>query len=122
MAGTQDSENLSTWRTRIATMAREQPDCRFTSLNQHLNLEALRTAYFQLRKSAKPGIDGVTWHEDGNDLEASRRGINTTTPVWLAAADCQHAAPASDFCRFSGRCRHLLAQRAGGSGGPPFGL
>ena len=76
MAGAQDSENLSTWRTRIATMAREQPDFRFTSLNQHLNLEALRTAYFQLRKSAKPGIDGVTWHEDGNDLEVSRRGIS----------------------------------------------
>jgi len=75
MAETQRSGDVSPGRQRIAELARERPDLRFTSLNHHLDLDALREAYFQLRKDAAAGIDGVTWHEYGKDLEANLRAL-----------------------------------------------
>ena len=75
MAETQDSGNMSTKRPRIAQLAKERPDFRFNSLNQLLDLDALRQAYYLLRVDAKPGIDGQTWHDYGTKLEDNLRDL-----------------------------------------------
>ena len=36
----------------------------------HVTVDLLREAYFALKRSAAPGVDGVTWVEYGRELEA----------------------------------------------------
>lgn len=43
---------------------------RFTALLHHIyNPEALREAYFGLKRHAAPGVDGETWQHYGQDLD-----------------------------------------------------
>ena len=42
---------------------------RFTALLHHVTPELLRASYFELKRKAAPGVDGMTWHEYGQDLE-----------------------------------------------------
>jgi group II intron reverse transcriptase/maturase len=45
---------------------------RFTTLLHHVyNLDALRTAYFALKRDASPGVDGETWRHYGEGLEGN---------------------------------------------------
>jgi group II intron reverse transcriptase/maturase len=41
----------------------------FTSLNQYLDVDWLRVAFYQVRKDSAPGIDGQTWHRYEKQLE-----------------------------------------------------
>ena len=43
---------------------------RFTALLHHVDVALLRDAYFWLKRNAAPGVDGVTWQEYAQDLEA----------------------------------------------------
>ena len=43
---------------------------RFTALLHHITPGMLDDSYHELKRSAAPGIDGMTWHEYGKDLEA----------------------------------------------------
>jgi group II intron reverse transcriptase/maturase len=52
-------------------VARKDKDVRFTALLHHVDVDRLRAAYFALRRKAAPGVDGVTWHDYGQDLEAN---------------------------------------------------
>ena len=63
---------------------------RFTALLHHIyDLEALRTAYLDLKRNAAPGVDGETWRHYGGDLEANlldlserlKRGAYRAKPV-----------------------------------------
>jgi RNA-directed DNA polymerase len=36
----------------------------------HVTVELLREAYYALKRSAAPGLDGVTWSDYGRELEA----------------------------------------------------
>jgi RNA-directed DNA polymerase len=56
---------------RVRQVARKDKDVRFTALLHHVSVDRLRSAYFALRAKAAPGVDGVTWHEYGQDLEAN---------------------------------------------------
>ena len=49
---------------------------RFTALLHHVDVDRLRVAYFALRPKAAPGVDGVTWHDYGQDLEANLRDLH----------------------------------------------
>jgi len=42
---------------------------KFTALLHHINVELLTSSFYQLKKKAAVGIDGVTWHEYEQDLE-----------------------------------------------------
>lgn len=75
-------------RIRLA-VRRERKD-RLTALYHHVyNVDHLREAYFALRRDAAPGVDGKTWQQYGQDLEANledlsgrlRRGAYRATPV-----------------------------------------
>ena len=39
-------------------------------------VDRLRVAYFALRPKAAPGVDDVTWHDYGQDLEANLRDLH----------------------------------------------
>ncbi len=42
---------------------------RFTALLHHVTPELLQASYFELKRSAAPGVDRVTWREYGQRLE-----------------------------------------------------
>jgi RNA-directed DNA polymerase len=50
-----------------AGLARRDKDVRFTALLHHVDVDRLRAAYFALAEG-RAGVDGVTWHEYGQDL------------------------------------------------------
>jgi group II intron reverse transcriptase/maturase len=51
-------------------------DARFTALLHHVTVERLEDAYRAIRPSAAPGVDGVTWRDYGQDLEANLRDLH----------------------------------------------
>ena len=61
---------------RVRRVARRDRDVRFTALLHHVDVDRLRKAYFALRPKAAPGVDGVTWHEYGQDLEENLRDLH----------------------------------------------
>jgi group II intron reverse transcriptase/maturase len=46
---------------RVRRVARTDKGAKFTALLHHVTEERLRSAFFELKKKAAPGIDGVTW-------------------------------------------------------------
>jgi RNA-directed DNA polymerase len=56
---------------RVREVARRDKDARFTALLHHVNLERLRAAYWAISPKAAPGVDGVTWQDYGQELEAN---------------------------------------------------
>lgn len=56
-------------------MAREHPERAFTNLAHHIDLDWLREAFRQTRKSGAVGVDGVTAEEYRADLERNLQGL-----------------------------------------------
>ena len=42
---------------------------RFTALLHHVNIGLLRGSYYNLKRKAAAGVDGVRWQEYGDGLE-----------------------------------------------------
>ena len=61
---------------RVRQVARKDKDVRFTALLHHVDVDRLRAAYLALRPKAAPGVDGVTWQDYGQDLEANLRDLH----------------------------------------------
>ena len=61
---------------RVRRVAATDKEARFTALMHHVDVDRLRAAYFALRPKAAPGVDGVTWTEYGQDLEANLRDLH----------------------------------------------
>ena len=61
---------------RVRQVARKDRDVRFTALLHHVTVDRLREAYGAIRPSAAPGVDGVTWRDYGEDLEANLRDLH----------------------------------------------
>ena len=55
---------------RVRGAARRDKGERFTALLHHVTVEALREAYKALKRQAAPGVDGMTWEQYGEDLDA----------------------------------------------------
>jgi RNA-directed DNA polymerase len=53
----------------IASKAKEDPKCRFTSLAHLLNEEFLKECFRELKRGKSPGIDGVTISEYEKQLD-----------------------------------------------------
>jgi RNA-directed DNA polymerase len=67
--------NVSTTQQRIAALAKQRPEMRFTSLNHYLDVDWLREAYRRLRKDSAPGYDGHTVADYGKALETNRQSL-----------------------------------------------
>lgn len=62
---------------RIRKAARRDKRLRFTALWHHVyNVNRLRQAYRALKREASPGVDGVTWHAYGEDLEENLKDLS----------------------------------------------
>jgi retron-type reverse transcriptase len=53
----------------IREAAAKDRGLRFTSLMHHITIDLLRASYYELKRNAAAGIDEVTWHEYGEQLE-----------------------------------------------------
>src|SRR6516225_1791536 len=83
---------------RVRETARKDGKLKFTALLHHVSIDLLRESYNSLKKQAAPGVDGMTWEEYGQDLEARladlhrriHRGAYRAQPsrrVWIPKAD-----------------------------------
>ena len=55
---------------------RRDKEARFTALLHHVDVDRLRAAYRAFNPKAAPGVDGVTWGDYGQDLEANLRDLH----------------------------------------------
>ena len=64
---TQRRESASQAADRIRQFVRREPRERLTALLHHVTVDALRWAFFELKKDAAAGADGMTWrmYEEG---------------------------------------------------------
>jgi RNA-directed DNA polymerase len=72
---TQGRQGAPTNLARVGHRTQHDKEVRFTNLMCHIKVPLLTQAYFALRKDAAPGIDGVTWKEYGEGLEARLRDL-----------------------------------------------
>jgi len=85
--------------TRVREVAQRNQQQRFTALLHHVyDIDRLRAAYHALKREAAPGVDGETWGQYGESLEANlqdlaarlHRGAYRAKPVrrvYIAKAD-----------------------------------
>src|SRR5437588_10419222 len=75
---------------RVRQAAEQKKGVRFTALLHHIYaIDTLRAAFYNLERDAAPGVDGQTWAEYGQGLEARlvelsdrvRRGAYRPQPV-----------------------------------------
>jgi RNA-directed DNA polymerase len=66
---------VSTRQERIASLASQSPPMGFTSLAYLMDLPWLLEAYHRTRKTGATGVDGQTWHEYGQNLEANLQSL-----------------------------------------------
>jgi group II intron reverse transcriptase/maturase len=60
----------------VREVARRDRKARFTALLHHVSLGRLRGAYWAIRPQAAPGVDGVTWAQYGQALEANLEDLH----------------------------------------------
>jgi RNA-directed DNA polymerase len=67
---TPSRESVYTGLDRVRERARQEKQERFTALLHHVSIDLLRAAFFRLKRDAAPGVDGLTWREYEQNLEA----------------------------------------------------
>jgi group II intron reverse transcriptase/maturase len=65
----QSRETVSQALERIRQAARQGKKERFTALLHHVSVDLLRQAFFEIKKGAAPGVDGLTRQDYEADLE-----------------------------------------------------
>jgi len=75
MTDTPRFEDISTRQRKIAELARQAPELRFTTLGHHLDLDWLREAYRRTRKDGAVGVDGQTAEEYAEHLEENLQDL-----------------------------------------------
>jgi group II intron reverse transcriptase/maturase len=71
----QDREGALTALERVGQRAKQKKGERFENLLSHIKVPLLKEAYERLNKKAAPGVDGVTWREYGENLDARLRDL-----------------------------------------------
>ena len=82
----------------VREAARSGSTLKFTALLHHVNEDCLTEAFFNLKKRAAVGVDGITWHEYERDVEVHianlhsriHRGAYRAKPsrrVWIPKSD-----------------------------------
>jgi RNA-directed DNA polymerase len=64
----QSRETVSPGLERIRQAARQRKKERFTTLLHHVSVDLLRQAFFEIKKDAAPGVDGLTRQDYEADL------------------------------------------------------
>src|ERR1700736_1517717 len=66
---TQIREGVSQALDRVRQAAKQRKKEKFTALLHHVNIDTLLLAFYALKRSAAPGVDGVTWQDYEADLD-----------------------------------------------------
>ena len=61
---------------RVRYRAQQDKGTRFTALLHHVTVDRLRVAYRAINPRAASGVDEVTWHAYGQNLEDNLRGLH----------------------------------------------
>ena len=69
MHRTQGRDRMSQSLDRVRKAARLRKKDRFTALFHHITVDALRTAFYALRRKAAAGMDGMRWQDYETELE-----------------------------------------------------
>jgi RNA-directed DNA polymerase len=98
MVRTQSREGVSHAQARIreaVTRNRTQP---LTALLHRVNVDVLRAAFLGLKKSAAPGVDGLTWAQYEKGLEANLQDLNARVHAgaYRALASRRRCIPKAD--------------------------
>jgi hypothetical protein len=59
----QDRESVSQALGRIRQAAKQRKKEKFTTLFHHISVELLRLSFFEIKKDAAPGVDGLMWQD-----------------------------------------------------------
>ena len=82
---------------RIRQAARRDRRQRFTALFHHVyDVDQLREAYYAVKRTAAPGVDGRTWLEDGKNLEENLQDLGSSRQGCNSAGE----SPAMPIARF----------------------
>src|SRR5450432_2570376 len=65
----QERESVSQALGRIRQAAKQRKKETFTTLFHHISVELLRLSFFEIKKDAAPGVDGLTWQDYEADLD-----------------------------------------------------
>jgi len=60
----------------VREAAKDDRQLKFTNLLHHINVALLTASFYQLKKTAAVGIDGVSWHDYELDLENRIRDLH----------------------------------------------
>ena len=66
---TQSRVDVTQAAKRIRQFVKKEPQEKLTALLHHITPEALRAAYYTLRRESAPGVDGMRWQEYETGLE-----------------------------------------------------
>jgi RNA-directed DNA polymerase len=67
---TQSRTSASSGLSGVRGVARKDKQVRFTALLHHVTVGQLQASFYALKRTAAPGVDGVTWTEYETDLDA----------------------------------------------------
>src|ERR1700686_4593846 len=65
----QERASVSQALGRIRQAAKQRKKEKFTTLFHHISVGLLRLAFFEIKKDAAPGVDGLTWQDYEADLD-----------------------------------------------------
>src|SRR5262249_21652214 len=74
--GRSAGSDVSSALDRVRQVAKRDKEARFTALLHHVSQRRLRAAYWAIRPQAAPGVDGVTWTDYGQALEANLQDLH----------------------------------------------
>jgi group II intron reverse transcriptase/maturase len=74
---TQSRISVWTGLERVRQVACRDRHARFTALLHHVSLDLLRDSYYALKRSAAPGVDGLTWRQYEADVEDRLADLHT---------------------------------------------
>ena len=73
---TQSREAVSHAQARIREAVARNRTQPLTALLHHAGVDVLRAGFFSLKKTAAPGVDGLTWTQYEGDLEANLQDLH----------------------------------------------
>jgi RNA-directed DNA polymerase len=74
---TQCRERVSQALDRVRHAARQRKKERFTALLHHISTDMLRTVFYELKRDAAPGVDGLTWQAYEVDLDRNLTDLHS---------------------------------------------
>jgi RNA-directed DNA polymerase len=95
---TQSREAVSHAQARIRDAVNRDRTEPLTALLHHIDVDVLRAGFFSLKKTAAPGIDGLTWTQYAEDLEANLQDLRARVQqgAYRAQASRRQFIPKAD--------------------------